>query len=76
LRVYDRERRIVPVSANELREAAERPWLEEGRIEEGRRILAEVLKRAGHHAPADARARALIAAGVLAFRAGDTDAAR
>jgi tetratricopeptide (TPR) repeat protein len=81
--VHDRTCRPVtrrgesfPVSADELREAVERPWLEEGRIEDGRRTLGELLERAGDDAPAEARARALTAAGVLAFRAGDTDAAR
>src|SRR5581483_6351244 len=63
------------VGADELLEAAERPWLEEGRIDEGRRTLAELLDRAGEDAPAASRARALTTAGVLAFRAGDTDAA-
>ena len=29
------------MSADELRAAAERPWLEEGRIDEGRRVLAK-----------------------------------
>jgi hypothetical protein len=61
------------VIADELRAAIERPWLQEGRIEEGRRTLARLLDLTGDHVPPGLRARALTTAGVLAFRAGDTD---
>ncbi len=64
------------MDADELREAAERPWLEEGRIDEGRRTLADLLERVGSTAPPEVRAHALWTAGTLAFRAGDNDAAR
>jgi tetratricopeptide (TPR) repeat protein len=66
----------VTTSADELREAAEHPWLQEGRIEEGRRTLADLLSRAGDDVPAEARAQALTSAGVLAFRAGEDDEAK
>jgi tetratricopeptide (TPR) repeat protein len=64
------------MSADELREAAERSWLEEGQIEEGRRVLGGLLARAGDDVPAETRAHALWMAGMLAFRAGDDGAAR
>jgi tetratricopeptide (TPR) repeat protein len=64
------------VSADELRAAAERPWLEEGRIDEGRHALAGLLERAAEDVPPEIRAQALWMAGTLAFRAGDNDAAR
>jgi len=64
------------VSADELSEAGARDWLHEGRIEEGRNVLRELIGRAGEDVPAETRAEALTAAGVLAFRAGDNEEAQ
>ena len=64
------------MSADELRAAVEHPWLEEGRIEDGRAVLADLLERTGDDAPPELRSHALWMAGTLAFRAGDGDDAR
>lgn len=50
-------------------------WLDDGRLAEGRARLAELLTTGEPDRPSTGRARALAAAGLLAFRAGDSDEA-
>jgi len=50
------KRRSATIASWALTSSSRRPWLEEGRIDEGRRTLAELLDRAGEDAPAASRA--------------------
>ena len=60
------------MSADELRAAVEHPWLEEGRIEDGRAVLADLLERTGDDAPPELRSHALWMASTGVLPAGRT----